>query len=301
MATLGLSEGRLPALHASIDVVGEVTREAADATGLAVGTPVVIGGGDGSCAGVGAGVIEPGDAYCNLGSSAWISVAGNAPVPDPKERTITFHHVHPERYAPMGTMLAAGGARQWAWDLLAEEGVDLEVAVDETERGSGRLIFLPYLLGERSPFWNPLARGTFVGLSMSHTRPQMARAALEGVSLHLRLILNALSEQVPGIEAMRLIGGGTRSPLWRQILADCFRMPVHTLDLQAGATSWGAAVAAGVGIGLYDWSIANERIRVINVTEPNTDDVAFYDDLADIFSDTYSALEPIYERLAGLP
>ena len=300
LAALDLPKDRLPALHASIDVVGEVTREAADATGLAVGTPVVIGGGDGSCAGVGAGVIAPGDAYCNLGSSAWISVASSAPIPDPKERTITFHHVHPQRYAPMGTMLAAGGARQWAWELLAQEGVDLEAALDETQPGAGGLVFLPYLLGERSPYWNPLARGTFVGLSMSHTRPQMARASLEGVALHLRLILDALSEQVPGIEIMRIIGGGTRSPLWRQILADSFRMPVHTLDLQAGATSWGAAVAAGVGVGLYDWSIADERIRVIDVTEPNVENMAFYDELASIFADTYSALEPIYERLARL-
>jgi len=300
LAALDLPIERLPVLHASIDVVGEVTRDAAAATGLAVGTPVVIGGGDGSCAGVGAGVIEPGDAYCSLGSSAWISVASSAPIPDPKERTITFHHVHPERYAPMGTMLAAGGARQWAWELLAQEGVDLDTAVAETERGAGGLVFLPYLLGERSPYWNPLARGTFVGLSMSHTRPQMARAALEGVALHLRLILDALSEQVPGIETMRVIGGGTRSPLWRQILADSFSMPVHTLDLQAGATSWGAAVVAGVGVGLYDWSIANERIRVIDVTEPNADDMAFYDELAGVFADTYSALEPIYERLARL-
>ena len=224
----------------------------------------------------------------------------SAPIPDPKERTITFHHVHPQRYAPMGTMLAAGGARQWAWELLAQEGVDLDLAIAQTERGAGGLVFLPYLLGERSPYWNPLARGTFVGLSMSHTRPQMARAALEGVALHLRLILDALSEQVPGIEAMRVIGGGTRSPLWRQILADCFRMPVHTLDLQAGATSWGAAVAAGVGVGLYDWSIADERIRVIDVTEPNVENMAFYDELTVSFADTYTALAPIYARLAKL-
>ena len=300
LETMTLTSTQLPALHASTDIIGEVTNSAAAATGLAVGTPVIIGGGDGSCAGVGAGVINQGDAYCNIGSSAWISVASEQPISDPKERTITFHHVHPQRYAPMGTMLAAGGARQWAWDLLTEPGIDLDDAVTVTKAGSDGLIFLPYLLGERSPYWNPLARGTYVGLSMSHTRPQMARAVLEGVSMHLGLILDALREQVSGIHAMRLIGGGSRSALWRQMLADVLGLPIQTLDLQAGATSWGAAVTAGVGVGLYDWSLADERIQFVDVADPTEDGMAYYHELTSIFADTYRALESIYPRLAKL-
>ena len=296
LVQLDLAAELLPPLHPSTAVAGQVTARAAADTGLAAGTPVVIGGGDGACAGVGAGVIEAGDAYCNIGSSAWISVASDAPIPDPQQRTVTFHHVHPQRYCPMGTMLAAGGARDWAWEILGEPALDLDKALHGTVAGAGSLLFLPYLLGERSPYWNPLARGAFVGLTMSHSKADMARAVLEGVALHLRLILDALAEQTPGISAMRLIGGGSRSPLWRQILANCFRLPVHTLDLQAGATSWGAAVAAGVGIGLYDWSIASARSQVQGVTEPD-EDLAEYDRLAALFADTYAALAPIYARL----
>ena len=301
LAALDLPEERLPALHASIDVVGEVTREAAAATGLAVGTPVVIGGGDGSCAGVGAGVIEPGDAYCNLGSSAWISVASQRAHPRSQG---AHHHLPPCASSALrahGHHAGRGRCTPVGVGTAGPRGCRSGRCCCRNASGEpAAWSFCPTCWVNGRPYWNPLARGTFVGLSMSHTRPQMARAVLEGVALHLRLILDALSEQVAGIETMRVIGGGTRSPLWRQILADSFRMPVHTLDLQAGATSWGAAVAAGVGVGLYDWSIADERIRVVDVTEPNADDMAFYDELASVFADTYSALEPIYERLARL-
>ncbi len=256
LAQLDLPPDKLPALHASTDVIGTVTPAAAKQTGLHPGTPVVIGGGDGSAAGIGAGVIDPGDAYCNIGSSAWVAIAGSAPMPDPQRRTITFHHVHPERYAPMGTMQAAGGARQWTWDLLADTSLDLDEAAASVAPGSDGLLFLPYFMGERSPYWNPLARGTMVGLTMNHGKAEIARATLEGVAFNLGLILDALRDQTSEITAMRFIGGGSRSPLWQQILADVFNLPIHVLELRGDATSWGAAVAAGVGIGLYDWSIA---------------------------------------------
>ena len=164
--------------------------------------------------------------------------------------------------------------------------------------GADGLLFLPYLLGERSPHWNPLARGAFVGLAMSHQKAALARGVLEGVALNLRLILDTLRAQVPGIEAVRLIGGGSKSPLWRQILADCFGVPIQILELKSEATSWGAAVAGGVGVGLFDWSIAAERAEVVEVVTPNGANVPLYQELAAIYQDTYTALAPIYTRLA---
>ena len=305
LASLELPVDRLPALYPSNAVVGAITALAAAECGLAVGTPVVIGGGDGSCAGIGAGVIEPGDAYCNIGSSAWISVASIAPVPDPQQRTITFHHVHPQRYCPMGTMQAAGGARDWAWKVLDGEGRGasgevLDAAAANVPAGAGGLIFLPHLMGERSPYWNPLARGAYVGLAMPHGKPEMARAALEGVAFNLRLILDCLRAQVSGIEAMRFIGGGSKSPLWRQILADVFQLPIHVLALQGDATSWGAAVAAGVAVGVYDWEIAAARSQVSTVVEPNPAQASLYDELLAMFVESYVALEPIFARLEKL-
>lgn len=303
LAALDLAVETLPTLHPSTAIVGEVTKAAAVATGLAVGTPVVIGGGDGACAGVGAGVVEPGDAYCYIGSSAWISISTLQPVRDPAQRTFTFHHLHPQRYAPMGTMQAAGGARDWAWRLLAEAGMDLDTAAATVPPAAEGLLFLPYLLGERSPHWNPLARGAFVGLAMPHSKPQLARAVLEGVALNLRLILDALRSSIgtsePPMRAIRLIGGGGKSSLWPQMLADCFALPIHQLSLTSEATSWGAAMAAGVAVGLYDWSLAAQRVTVTDVINPTPQGTALYNELTAIYADAYRALEPIYTRLAA--
>jgi xylulokinase len=294
---LDLSADQLPTPYASNTVVGHVTQHAARESSLAPGTPVVIGGGDGSCAGIGAGVIEPGAAYCAIGTSAWISVSTLAPAPDPQQRTMTFHHVHPERYAPMGVMQLAGGAREWAWKTLADGDLDLDAAAAAVEPGADGLIFLPYLMGERSPWWDPQARGAFVGLSMQHGKPQMARAVLEGVAFGLRQILDSLREQTPGIDALRLIGGGGKSQLWPQILADVFGTPIHMLELTGEATSWGAAVAAGVGVGLYDWSIAAERSQVMRIIEPIAANHPRYEALLSMFTESYLALRPVFGRM----
>jgi xylulokinase len=298
---LGLDVDQLPFPYPSPAVVGEVTREAAEATGLAAGTPVVIGGGDGACAGIGAGVVEPGAAYCVIGTSAWISVSTLEPVPDAQQRTMTFHHVHPERYAPMGVQQLAGGAREWAWRALAgEPALDLDSIAADVAPGAAGLLFLPHLMGERSPYWNPLARGAFVGLAMPHGKAEMARAVLEGVGFGLQQILAILQGHVAGIESLRLIGGGGKSRLWQQILADIFGLPIEMLELKAEATSWGAAVAAGVGVGLYDWTIAAERSRVVEVIAPNRANVARYAELAALYAEAYEALTPIHARLAHL-
>jgi xylulokinase len=245
-------------------------------------------------------VVEPSDAYCYLGSSSWISVSSAAPVLDPQERTFTFHHLHPERFCPMGTMQAAGGARDWAWQALQAEGLNLDAAAAQVPPGAGGVLFLPYLLGERSPHWNPLARAAWLGMAMPAGKPELARAVLEGVALNLRLILDTLAAQTPRIKAMRLIGGGSNSLLWRQILATCLRLPVQTLALKSEATAWGAAVAGGVAVGLYDWTVAAEQAQVAEVTEPDPAHIAVYDALAEIFVDAYHSLAPIYDRLARL-
>lgn len=302
---VGLDPAKLPALKPSNAVVGEITASAARETGLAQGTPVVIGGGDGACAGIGAGVIAPGEAFCYIGSSAWISVCSRQPLLDPAKKTTTFHYLHPEYYMPTGSIQAAGGARDWTWELL--EGVrgsrgasQLDELAAGVPAGSKGVLCLPYLLGERSPWWNPLARAAWVGMAMSHGRAEMARAALEGVAMTLRMILDVMRAQVPEIQSIRLIGGGSKSPLWRQIFADCWKLPVHELELKGEATSWGAAVAGGVAVGLYDWEIAARRTPVINTVEPIAVNSAVYDELLAITIDTYQALQPIYGRLAKL-
>jgi xylulokinase len=286
---LGLDAGVLPEIHASTDVLGEVTRAASEATDLKIGTPVVLGGGDGACATAGAGVIAPGDAYCNIGSSAWISFASAAPLFDPQQRTFTFHHLHPRLFTPMGTMQAAGGARDWLAQLIGT-ATDEELA--QVASGCDGALFLPYLIGERSPWWNPQARGAFVGLAMNHSRAALARAALEGVAYNLRLILDALESQGAALPAIRLIGGGAQSPVWQQILADVFARPIHLLDLRSEASSWGAAVAGGIGVGVYaGWEIAKARAEVKTVIDPLPANVAMYAERLAVFTETYHALK----------
>ncbi len=301
---LGLDPHKLPPARPSTTVIGQVTSEAAAATGLLAGTPVVIGGGDGGCATVGAGSVHPGDAYNYIGSSSWIAVTAESPLHDPQMRTFTFAHLDPALYFPTGTMQCAGGAYDWLERLLRGEGEvqlydEISAAAERVEPGSGGLLFLPYLLGERSPHWNPLARGVFVGLTMSHGRAEMARAVMEGVAFNLRIILEAFLEQGAAVKAMRLIGGGARSAVWRQILADVYGLPILRPALLAEATSLGAAIAGGVGVGLFpDFSVAHEFVQVEEAERPDLSRSQRYADLYGLFQQTYAALEPIFEQLA---
>jgi xylulokinase len=196
----GLGRAILPELHASTDVVGEVLAPADEETGLAPGTPVVIGGGDGPCASVGAGVVRAGSAYNYLGSSSWIALAAPAPIFDPEMRTFTFAHLAPGLFMPCGAMQAAGGSYQWLRDVIclpekqAAAGLGISpyelmnLQAEASPPGARGLLFLPYLLGERSPRWNPDARGAYIGLTVQHNRAEIVRATLEGISFNLRAI-----------------------------------------------------------------------------------------------------------------
>jgi len=303
---VGLDPAKLPPALPSTTVIGQVIPEAAAETGLLPGTPVVIGGGDGACATVGAGSVRPGDAYNYIGSSSWIAVTAQHPLYDPQMRTFTFAHLDPGLYFPTGTMQSAGGAYDWLERLLRGEDEtrlydELNTAAASVEPGARGLLFLPYLIGERSPHWNPLARGVFVGLTMSHGRAEMARAVLEGVAFNLKMILDAFLEQGAEIQAMRLIGGGARSPLWRQILADVYGLPILRPALLAEATSLGAAIAGGVGVGLFpDFSVAHQFVQVEKAEQPDPTHHQRYATLYHLFQQTYVALEPIFGRLAAL-
>jgi xylulokinase len=304
---VGLDPHKLPPVHPSHTVIGQVTAEAAAETDLLAGTPVVIGGGDGACATVGAGSVHPGDAYNYIGSSSWIAVTAEQPLYDPQMRTFTFAHLDPELYFPTGTTQCAGGSYDWLERLLRGEGEtllydEMSAAAAAVEPGARGLLFLPYLVGERSPHWNPLARGGFVGLTMSHGRAEVARAVLEGVAFTLRMILDAFLEQGTPIQAMRLIGGGARSALWRQILADVYELPILRPALLAEATSLGAAIAGGVGVGLFpNFHVAHEFVTVEEAERPDPARHQRYAALYELSQHTYTVLEPIFEQLATLP
>lgn len=309
----GLEPSQLPTLHPATAVVGEVRPSVADALGLAAGTPVVIGGGDGACAATGAGVIAPGAAYNYIGSSSWIALASESPVYDPDARTFTWAHLVPGLYSPCGTMQAAGASYQWARDQLALAerqaaaalGVSpyalMNLSAEKSPPGARGLVFLPYLLGERSPRWNPLARGAFIGLDVRHTREDMLRAVLEGVTMNLRVILDALTAQGMALKRVRLIGGGARGRFWNQLMADVYGLPVERLTVLEEATSMGAALAGGVGVGLYPgFEMIHTMNPVAEVMAPRDAVARVYQNLYPIFEASYQALAPVYQQLSTL-
>jgi xylulokinase len=307
----GLEPDKLPDIKPSTTIVGEVLASIADEVGLAAGTPVVIGGGDGCCAATGAGVIQEGRAYNYIGSSSWIALATQNPVFDPSMRTFTWAHLIPNMYSPCGTMQAAGASYAWARNELV--GLELTKAKEQhtsayelmnqlaesSPIGAKGLLYLPYLLGERSPRWNPKATAAFIGLTVRHTRADMLRSTLEGITLNLRIILDALTAQGNKVSSMRVIGGGAKAKLWNQIMADVYGVPVQKLAVLEEATSLGAAVAGGVGVGIYKgFSMVENMNPIASTVTPNPKAMATYNKLLPIFSASYEALVPIYEQLA---
>jgi xylulokinase len=303
IAASGLPASIFPEILDSTAVVGRLTDEAASATGLHRDTRVVMGGGDGPVAAVGVGVVAPEDgAYVCLGTSAWISFASDTPVYDPLMRTMTFDNVVPGSYVPTATMQAGGAAMQWVSELLNPEptGQALSALVADaemTEASTGGLYFLPYLLGERSPYWNPDAAGAFVGINRHHGRAHMTRAVLEGVAFNLLTSLRAFRESGAVVNRIDAIGGGAASDVWRQIMADVWGIPVRRRTIVEEANSLGAAVIAAVGLGLVDdFGAARNLSEVTAEFTPNESRHADYLGRHELFVDAYANLEPWFAK-----
>ncbi len=255
----GFSEAILPEVRSSADLLGRITRDAANETGLPEGTPVVVGGGDGACATAGAGAFCDGDAYHYLGGSSWVAVVTQGFKPDMTRRVSSFCTLEAGKFVLYGTVQSAGSSLDWflkaigiGRDISAEATFEqLENLASEAPPGSNGLLFLPYLMGERSPIWDADARGVFFGLSASHGRADMARAVYEGVSYALASNLSALTEAAGAIGKISALGGGMRSELWRKMLASIYGTPLQLMGRLSEATSCGAAMAAALGIGIY--------------------------------------------------
>jgi xylulokinase len=278
-----------------------VTSEAADATGLAEGTPVVAGGGDQAATAVGLGAVAPGVVTLSLGTSGVVFAATERALVERRGRVHAFCHAVPGRWHMMSVMLSAAGSLRWLRDAVAA-GIDyaaLSEAAGSVPAGSDGLFFLPYLTGERSPHPDPAARGAFIGLDVRHERAHLTRAVMEGVAYGLRDGLELMVES--GIERparLRASGGGTASPVWRQILADVLDARIETVGTSEGA-AYGAALLAAVGAGWFG-SVDEACARVIStriVAEPGPDAPRYEEGYA-VYRDLYPALREIFPRLA---
>ena len=308
----GIDEEKIPDVWPSTHVAGGVTLEAARESGLARGTPVVCGAGDSISAAVGAGCIENGDAHCYVGSSAWVGLTTAESIFDDEQRTINWAHAIPGRISPCGPMQAAGGSFSWmqrelcvAETTLAKEtGVSpfslLNEKIADSPPGANGLLFLPYLLGERSPRWNPDARGAFIGLNMAHRRSDVLRSVIEGVAINLRLILDIFRSKTT-INRIVVIGGGVQGDIERRILADVFDAEMQKPNFLEEATSMGAAVIGGVGVGiLKDFSDIDRFIRIESIKKPKPQNAAVYQKMLPLVDYCYRALEPVYDEMKNL-
>jgi xylulokinase len=300
LRTLEIDPAWLPATFEGPAVTGSITIEAADATGLRAGTPVVAGGGDQAANGVGVGAVAPGVIALSLGTSGVIFAATDRPLFEPRGRVHAFCHAVPDRWHMMSVMLSAAGSLRWFRDALAP-GVafaDLAAPAGEVAAGSDGLLFLPYLTGERSPHPDPLARGAFVGLTVTHDRRHLTRAVLEGVAFGLRDGLDLMIEAgMAPPSQIRASGGGIASPVWRQILADVLGAEIATVNTTEGA-AYGAAILAAVGAGWFpSVEVACEALVVASTAATPGADMPAYAAAHATYRDLYPALAPTFRRM----
>jgi xylulokinase len=298
---LGIDPAWMPPTFEGPGVTGTVSAAAAAATGLRAGTPVVAGGGDQSANAVGVGAVSAGTVALSLGTSGVVFATTEQPIHEPHGRVHAFCHAVPGRWHLMSVMLSAAGSLRWYRDALVPGTAfgDLVEEAATAPAGSDGLRFLPYLTGERSPHVDPLARGAFVGLTASHERRHLTRSVLEGVAFGLRDGLASMLEAgMPMPTQIRASGGGTVSPLWRQILADVLGAEIATVSTSEGA-AYGAAILAAVGAGWFP-SVEAATVALVMATPVAVPgpDAARYAEAYGTYRDLYPALAPIFPRLA---
>lgn len=300
---LDLDADMLPPVADSTKITGAVSRAAADALGIAPGIPVVGGGADNAAGAIGCGVARADVMQVSIGTSGTLLLPTARPVVAPDMNLHTFCHCAPDLWYLMGTILSAGSALRWLRDTLGG-GVSYEtLTADATTAspGSDGLLFLPYLSGERTPHNDANARGVFFGLHASHNRSHLARAVMEGVCFALRDSLELMREQGAYPKRARIIGGGARSSLWRQICADVFGLPIATTQPNAGP-AYGAAQLAAVGCGIF--ADARQAVAACvkpgTAVHPNPANAAAYNELYHAYKRLYPALKERFANLAEL-
>jgi xylulokinase len=287
----------LPALFESPDICARVSREASTLTGIPAGTPIVAGAGDQAAGAIGMGITRPGAVSATIGTSGVVFAATDRPATDPRGRLHTFCHAVPGRWHVMGVTQAAGLSLRWFRDQLAG-GASYEQLTAEAAAvppGADGVLWAPYLMGERTPHCDPNARAALVGLAASHGRGHIVRAIMEGVAFSLRDTFSIFSELSVPVDSVRLGGGGSRSPLWRQIQADVYGCAVDTVLADEGA-AYGAAILAAVGIGLWPTvdAACDALVRRASSTEPQPEIVTLMNDRYAAYTRLYPALRSIY-------
>ncbi|HTK08872.1 MAG TPA: xylulokinase [Ktedonobacteraceae bacterium] len=312
LRAIELDPALLPDVVPADAVAGTISAEVASQTGLQAGTPVAGGGADNACGAVGNGVVVPGLALVSVGTSGVVLAHANSPQVDtsgPVPRVHTFNHAVPNAWYLMGVTQGAGLSLRWVRDNigLPERALERWTGLDAYEylsqeaagapAGCDGLVFLPYLQGERTPHLDAYARGGWIGLTASHDRRHMIRSVYEGVAFSLRDCFAIIKEQGLHIEQMRATGGGAKSPLWRQIIADILNTELVVTNASEGP-AFGAALLAGVASGVYSsvQEACNQTVRIIERTEPSQETQQAYTRAYETYTALYPALKPVISK-----
>ena len=312
--SLSIKEEYLAKVYESPEITGYINGDAAQKTGLSTATSVVGGAGDNAAAAVGMGVVKEGKAFTTIGTSGVVFAHTDKPVIDPKGRVHTFCCAVPGAWHVMGVTQGAGLSMQWFKNnfcyeesVLAEnDKKDVYQITDEKAKsikiGCDKLIYLPYLMGERTPHLDPDCRGVFFGISAMHTKSHFLRSILEGVTYSLYDCLLVLKEMGITPLSMLLCGGGSKSKLWKEIICDTFALPVETAE-SSDAAALGVAVLASVGAGIYS-SVAeacdNMILEVSEIVTPDANNTNEYRKYYNVYSSLYSSLKDNYKYLANI-
>jgi xylulokinase len=307
---LGWPSHWMPEVTESTEATAKVSADASALTGLPVGTPIIAGGGDQAAQAVGCGIVREGLVSATLGTSGVVFAQSDEYRVEPEGKLHAFCHAVPGKWHLMGVMLSAAGSFQWYKNQLGAEEQKIEEAggpnaydsltasAENVPPGSEGLIFLPYLSGERTPHPDPHARGCFIGLSVRHEKRHLTRAVLEGVSFGLNDSLELMRDLGVNPKEIILSGGGTRSALWKQMLADVFSSRCSMVNALEGA-AYGAAVLAAVGCGDHSSveSACDQWIRQTEVVEPG-EESASYEKFYSIYRSLYPSLKDTFHSLS---
>lgn len=310
---LQLEPSLLPNVYESEEVSGQLTAAVARELGLPAGVPVVGGGGDQAAGAVGNGIVKSGVISATMGTSGVVFAHSDDMQLDPAGRVHTFCHAVRGKWHVMGVVLSAGGSLQWYRNQLCQtevaqarrQKVDpyelITAAAAEAPAGSEGLYFLPYLTGERTPHADPHARGAWVGLSLRHGRPHLARSVMEGATYAMRDCLEIIRGLEIPVRQIRLSGGGARSELWRQMQADIYGQSVVTINAEEGP-AYGVALLAAAGTGAYKDIVeaCSKTIRVVSTTKANAKARKTYDKAYPLYGQLYQSLKNEYQRIAEL-
>jgi len=310
---LEIDKSYLADLYESQEVSGKVNRQAAELTGLAEDTPVVGGAGDQAAGAVGNGIVKPGVISSTIGTSGVVFAYSAKVSIDPKGRVHTFCHAIPGTWHVMGVTQGAGLSLKWFRDNFCNEekrvaelmNIDpyilMDTEAEKVDAGCNGLIYLPYMMGERTPHLDPNARGVFFGLSAKHGKQDMLRAIMEGVTYSLRDCLEIIKEMEIPVSEVRASGGGGKSKLWRQMQADVFNTDIATINSSEGP-ALGVALLAGVGTGVYDnvAQACEAAIEVKSIQKADNNMYEKYDKFYKIYRQLYNSLKQDFKDLASI-